>query len=56
MTKEDYKLMPLAAAGLAGGLFKYYVKPEITSKRTWIAIGAIVAAHEFACGPGEVIS
>ena len=56
MTKEDYKLLPLAAAGFGAGLFKYYVKPELTAKRGWAAIGLGVLAYELACAEGQLLS
>lgn len=46
----------LAGLGAAGGIFKYYVRPELTAKRTWALIGAVVVAHEIFCPPGELLS
>lgn len=46
MTREDYKLLPLASVGLARGVFNVYVRPELTSKRMWAAIGLGVLAYE----------
>lgn len=52
----DAELYARAGIGLAGGAWKYYIRPEITAKRTWAAIGAMVVAHEILCPPGELLS
>lgn len=46
----------LATIGAAEGIWNYYIRPEITAKRTWTAIGALVVAHELLCPPGELLS
>lgn len=56
MNKENAGLYTLAAVGAVQGAYKYYVKPELTAKRTWAVIGAVVATHEILCGPGELLS
>lgn len=56
MDKEDYKYLPLAAAGAAQGFWRYYVRPELTAKRAWIALGVLVAAYEIAAPEGELLS
>jgi len=56
MDREDYKVLPLAVVGAVAGGFKYYLRPEMTAKRGWIAVGAVVAAHEVLCEAGETLS
>lgn len=56
MDRETLETYGLAAIGAVEGILKYYVRPEITAKRTWIAIGALVAMHEVYCPPGELLS
>jgi hypothetical protein len=53
---EDCETYGLAAIGMVQGVFKYYVRPEITAKRGWMAIGALVLAYEMAAPPGELLS
>lgn len=50
---EDYLL---AGYGAAGGFLKYYVRPELTAKRAWAAIGLGVVAYELAAPKGELLS
>lgn len=56
MDRETLETYGLAALGAAEGILKYYVSPELTAKRTWLAIGALVAIHEISCPPGELLS
>lgn len=56
MDRETAETYSLALLGAAEGVFKYYIRPEITAKRTWLAIGAIVALHEIFCPEGELLS
>lgn len=53
---EKAETYALAALGAAEGIFKYYIRPELTAKRTWAAIASIVIAHEIFCPPGELLS
>lgn len=53
---ENREALLLGAYGAAKGVFKEVVQPEITAKRTWLAIGATVVAHEIACNRGELLS
>jgi hypothetical protein len=53
---EDLDAYALAAVGTAEGLFNNYIKPEITAKRTWALIGAVVVAHEYFCPDGQLLS
>lgn len=46
----------LAAAGAVQGAYKYYVRPELTAKRAWAAIGLGVLAYEIACPKDELLS
>lgn len=45
-----------AGFGAAGGAWKYYIRPEITAKRSWAAIAGLVLAHEVFCPQGELLS
>lgn len=56
MNREDYRLLPLASIGVAKGLYEVYVKPELTAKRGWLAVGTVVGIHELACGSGQTLS
>lgn len=56
MGKEEIQTYGLASIGLIQGLNKYYLRPEITAKRGWLAIGAVVLAHEALCASGETLS
>jgi hypothetical protein len=53
---EQTETYALAAVGAAEGFYKYYLKPELTAKRAWAAIGIGVMAYEMACPPGELLS
>lgn len=54
--RADPVAVGLATLGAAEGVFNYYIKPEITAKRTWALIGAVVLAHEIISPPGELLS
>lgn len=56
MKTETLTTYTLAGIGAVEGVWKYYVRPEITAKRTWAAIGALVLAHEIACPRGQLLS
>lgn len=56
MNKETAEAYALGAYGLAKGVFKEYVKPELTAKRAWLGIIAGVTAYELTCGDGELLS
>jgi len=56
MDKSDIRALPLAVAGSLEGVYKYYVQPELTARRGWLAVGAIVAAHDILCVSGETLS
>lgn len=56
MNQENLKLYSLAALGATGGIYNYYVKPELTAKRGWIAMGLGILAYELACPQGELLS
>lgn len=55
-TRINPTLSALAAYGALEGAFKYYVKPELTARRAWLAIGATVLAHDFLCPQGQTLS
>jgi hypothetical protein len=42
--------------GAIQGIFRYYVQPELTAKRGWVALAAGVAAYDLLCPPGETLS
>lgn len=54
--KENFETYALAGVGLARGVFEEVIQPEITAKRTWLTIGALVVAHEVMCAKGELLS
>lgn len=54
MEKNEY--LPLAALGAAQGAWKYYVRPEITARRAWLGLGALILAYELAAPEGELLS
>lgn len=56
MNREEIEAWTLGGIGAVAGAWKYYVRPEITAKRSWLAIGAFVAVHELACPDGELLS
>lgn len=56
MRNENREALVLGALGAVKGVFKEVIQPEITAKRTWLAIGALVVAHEALCGSGELLS
>lgn len=56
LSREDWPLVPLAAAGAIQGAWRYYIKPELTAKRGWLAVGALVTAYELSCPEGELLS
>lgn len=53
---EATETYALATHGALQGLFKYYLRPELTAARTWAVIGAVVLAHEYFCPTGELLS
>jgi hypothetical protein len=50
---EDWTL---AGIGAAKGVFEGYVRPELTAKRGWLAVAALVTAYELAAPDGELLS
>lgn len=56
MNREDAETYLLAGVGLAEGVWANYVRPELTAKRAWLAIGLGVTAYELACPKGETLS
>lgn len=53
---ETVEAYALATVGAIGGAWKYYVKPELTAKRAWVAIGVGVTCYELACPQSETLS
>lgn len=56
MNRENAETYGLAAVGAIGGVYKYYVKPQLTARRAWLGIAAAVTAYEFLCPEGELLS
>jgi hypothetical protein len=56
VNKETAEAWVLGGYGLAVGVFKEYVKPELTAKRAWLGIIAGVTAYELTCKDGELLS
>lgn len=54
--KEHPGVALTAAAGAAEGIYKYYVKPEITAKRSWAVLGGFVLLHDVLCSNGQTLS
>jgi hypothetical protein len=54
--KELATAYTLGAVGAVEGVFNYYVRPELTAKRGWVAVGLLVTAYELACPRGELLS
>lgn len=54
--RETVEAYTLAGIGAVGGAFKYYVQPELTAKRGWMAVGALVGAYELFCPENELLS
>ena len=56
LQRETAEAYSLALVGGIQGFYRYYVKPELTAKRGWLAVGAVVGAHELACADGHTLS
>ena len=56
MNKETIEAYALGTYGVAKGVFKEYIQPELTAKRAWAAIAIGVTAYELACKDGELLS
>jgi len=56
MEKADVRVLPLAAYGFAAGVNRYYLKPQLTARRGWLAIAALITAYELAAPEGELLS
>lgn len=56
LVNEKAETYLLAGIGLAEGVFKYYVRPELSARRAWTALGIGVLAYELACPEGELLS
>lgn len=56
MERADATTYGLAAVGAAVGFARYYIRPELTARRTWGLIGAVVLAHEVVCEDGQLLS
>lgn len=46
----------LAGAGAAQGIWRYYVRPEITATRAWAVLAAGVVLYDLLCPPGQMLS
>lgn len=56
MNHEATEAYVLAGIGVIGGVWKYYVKPELTANRAWLGLGALVMAYDLAAPDGETFS
>lgn len=56
MEKEAATAYTLAGFGAIQGAYKYYIKPELTAKRGWLAVGAVVGLHELLCDTNQTLS
>lgn len=56
LQRETAEAYTLAVLGGIQGFYRYYIKPELTSKRGWLAVGAVVGAHELLCDDGHTLS
>lgn len=56
MNRETATAYGLASIGAVEGICKYYVRPELTAKRAWTAMGIGILAYEIACPQGELLS
>jgi len=54
--KTGIEFAPMLVKGVGGGVFKHVIRPEMTAKRGWIAVGIVVGAHELLCEAGETLS
>jgi hypothetical protein len=50
------ELYSMAAIGISGGVFKYYIQPELTARRAWAVIATTVLLHDFLCKDGQTLS
>lgn len=46
----------LGAVGAVAGVFRYYVRLELTAKRAWVGLGVGIALYELAAPQGELLS
>lgn len=53
---ENAKTYFLAGAGGLQGIYRYYIRPELSAKRAWVGIGLLVAAYELLAPEGELLS
>ena len=60
MEREDYKLLPLAAIGLAKGLMEVYVAPTLQelrpSTKAWLGLVGGVVCYDLLAPEGETLS
>lgn len=56
MNLEIAETYALAAVGAVQGFARYYVRPELTARRAWAAVGLGVIAYDLACPQGEQLS
>lgn len=54
--KEQHEATILAGVGAISGVYKYYVRPELSAKRAWVGLGLLISAYELACPVGETLS
>lgn len=56
MNREELEAYGLAGIGAVQGAWRYYIRPELTAKRGWLAVGALVGAYELAAPEGQLLS
>lgn len=56
MDRETAEAYGLGAIGAVKGVYEVFIKPEITAKRGWLAVGAVVLGHELLCADGHTLS
>jgi hypothetical protein len=56
MSREDVEAHVLFGLGAVEGAYKYFIKPELTGKRAWMAVAGLVTAYELICPDGELLS
>lgn len=46
----------LAAAGALQGVWRYYIKPELSAPRAWAVLAAGIALYDLTCPNGQMLS
>lgn len=56
MNREELEAWGLASIGFAQGVYKEFIKPEMTAERAIGALGVGISLYELVCPPNEMIS